>query len=402
MPLYSFEARDAGGRSIGGRQEAASVGALTADLRRRGLLVVGVKAVAPAAPPPRGRGWLRVRASDVELSFRQLAVMLRSGLTLLNALRTLAEQSDRRSMAWVWEDVSERIQSGATLADAVSRHRCFPHLSVQLIRVGEQTGVLENVLTRAADIMENRRMLITTLLTSLAYPTIVLVAAIATCLYMVFGVIPQIARLLASSGRRLPAMTQTLVDVSTYSVAHAADFGIGIALILGSLVGLYLWPPGRLFLDRFILRVPIIGRLLRLAATALFARALGILVGSGVTLLDGLRTVEGLFRNRYTSGRLAEAREGMLRGATLAAGLDDRAAFMPMLSRMVAVGEATGALEQVLDETARFHEDQLKRAIRWLSLLIEPAIIVIVGGIVGFVYVSFFLALFSASVGGGR
>lgn len=127
-----------------------------------------------------------------------------------------------------------------------------------------------------------------------------------------------------------------------------------------------------------------------------------VLVGSWVTLLDTLGTVERLFRNTHVAGRLAAARVGVLRGGTLAGGLDDRLAFMPLLPRMAAVGEATGARENVLGESARYHEDQLKRAIRWLSLPIEPAIIVIVGGIVGFVYVSFFLALFSASVSGGR
>lgn len=401
MPQFAFEARDAGGRPVTGQQEAPSAVALAGELRGRGWLVLAVRPT-ESPRPVRRRGWRSPRASDVEVSFRQLAVMLRSGLTLLAALRTLSEEADRRAMGWVWGDVGERIQEGAGLADAMSRHRCFPHLSLQLVRVGEQTGILDNVLTQAADVMENRRVLVTTLLTSLAYPAIVLIAAIGTTLYMVFGVIPQLARLLASSGRRLPAMTQVLVDVSLYGYANAVPFALGALAAVAGLGLVYLWPPGRLFLDRLILRVPVIGRLFRLAATALFSRALGILVASGVTLLDALATVEQLFRNRYIAGRVAEAREGVLRGGTLAEGLEDRTAFMPLLSRMTAVGEATGALDNVFAESARFHEDQLKRAIRWLSLLIEPAIIVIVGGIVGFVYISFFLALFSASAGGGR
>ncbi|MFN4259447.1 MAG: type II secretion system F family protein [Gemmataceae bacterium] len=404
MPQFTYQARDASGRTQQGRMEAASPAALVSDLRTRGWLVLGVRAVTSER---QGQTfnlaqlnpfyWMPPRSLDVETSLQQMAVMLRSGLSLMTALKTVAEQASRPALARVWEQVARRIQEGSGLADAMAQHRCFNYLVVQLIRVGEQTGNLELVLLRAADVLERRRNLVNSLIMALAYPLVVLVAALGVSAFMVFNVIPKLANFLATTGRQLPAMTQFLVDVTTFIQTYLPQVLIGIVVAIVAGVALYLWPPGRMFIDRWLLRVPIIGKVLRLAGTALFSRGLGILVHSGVTLLEGLRTVERLFGNRYLALRVAEAREAVIRGGNLADNLTDRTAFMPMLSRMVAIGESAGTLEEVLEENATFHEAQLQRTIRWLSMMIEPAIIIVVGGVVGFVYISFFMALFAAA-----
>lgn len=403
MPTFLFEARDSTGRPQRGTLEAASANALVSSLRQRGWLVLNVQAasdaVAPAAILARLNpfAWLPPRMVDVELSLQQIAVMLRSGLTLLTALRTVAEQARRQKLHRIWEHVAERIQEGASFADAMSAYRCFPRLVVQLVRVGEQSGSLELVLTRAAAAMESQRNLRTSLLTALAYPSIVLVMALGVTTLMLLVLIPKLQKLLQAFGRKLPAMTQMLLDLSTFVQTYLPHLLLGVLLISAALVLLYLWPPGRLALDRFILRVPLLGPIFRLAGTVTFAQGLGILTRSGITLLEGLRTVEQLHSNRYLASRVSQARLRVLQGSTLAEPLAASRAFMPMLSRMVAVGESAGTLDEVLDEVARFHEAQLQRAIRQLSVLVEPAIIVIVGGIVGFVYASFFIALFAAA-----
>jgi type IV pilus assembly protein PilC len=302
-------------------------------------------------------------------------------------------------MRLVWEDVGRRITEGSSLADAMAAHGCFAQLVLQLVRVGEQTGTLELVTARAAEILERRRNLRTSLLTALSYPFIVLVAAVGVAVFMVFNVIPKLQKFLATLGRKLPRMTQILVDVTEFLNTYLPHIVVVLLLLIATVTVLYLWPPGRLWIDRVLLRLPVLGGVLRLSGTATFARGLGILVRSGITLLDGLRTVEGLHRNRYLAARVAAAREAVMQGGGLAESLATAGAYMPMLSRMVAVGEATGTLDDVLDEVARFHESQLQATIRWLSLIIEPAVIVVVGGIVGFVYIAFFMALFSA--GGG-
>lgn len=400
-------ARDVSGRSQQGTREAASANAVVDDLRQRGLLVLDVRSaetesastgITLAALDP--TNWMPVASVDVELCLQQIAMMLRSGMTLLTSLKTVADQARKASMRRIWADVAEKIQQGSSLADAMQRHRCFSRLIVQLVRVGEQTGILDQVMKRGADALERRRHLVTSMLTAMTYPVIVLVSAFGVAGFMVVGVIPKLEGFLNSMGRQLPATTQLLVDISHYVQQY---FLHGIILTLSAILAavmIYLWPPGRMWVDKTALRVPIIGYLLRLAGTAAFARSMGTLLQSGITILESLRTIERLHANQYLAARVAHARQIVMQGGNLSDPLSGSGAFMPMLSRMIAIGDAAGTMDEVLEQVAEFHEMQLQSTIRQFSALIEPAIILVVGGIVGFVYVSFFLALFSASTGG--
>jgi len=407
MPQFLFEARDRQGAAHNGTLHAVDASSLADDLRRRGWLVTRIEASRDAgqgsADPWTARltpgYWLPPRSIDVEVTLQQIATMLRSGLTLLSALDTVVRQSPRRPVRDVWRRVSQRIQEGAGLADAMAEHPCFSRLVVQLVRVGEQTGTLDIVLTRAADTLEARRNLRTNLITAMIYPVIVVVMALAVSAFMVLNVIPKVEKALSSFGRKLPRLTQTLMDVSTWINTYLPTILLGVGLALGVMIVTYLSPQGRLWLDRAALRMPIIGRLLRLAGTASFAHTLGILLRSGVTVLEGLRTVCQLHHNRYLADRVETARQRVLEGGSLAEPLSQGRAYMPMLASMVAVGESAGTLDDTLDEVAQFHEKQLESAIKRFSAIIEPVVIVVVGGIVGFVYVAFFMALFSFAGG---
>lgn len=397
MPMFEFEARNAAGRPQTGRENAPNPAALVASLRSRGWLVVSVREAAAARKGFNPLRLLRVRSADIEMSLQQIAVMLRSGMTLLSALRTAAEQARRPRMQDAWNDIADRIQRGAGLTEAMAAHRCFPFMVVQLTRVGEQTGTLENVLSRAAEALERRRLLITQLATALFYPAVVFISALAVTALMVLNVIPKLQLLLTTLGRKLPPLTQRLLDVTDFVNSYTRPIGIGlVALILG-LVAVYLWPPGRLFLDRMLLRLPIIGHLFRLSATVQFSHGLAVMLRSGVTLIEALRTVGQLHRNRFVAQLVESARETVLGGGGLAAPLAASGGFAPMLSRMVAVGEASGTLDDVLVEVARFHEEQLRATIRRFSAIIEPVVILVVGGIVGFVYIAFFMAIYSTA-----
>ncbi len=404
MPIFVFTARTSAGQPQRGTEESPSAAALVNTLRQRGWLVLDVRPAGAASP---GLGdllprlnpltWLPPSSLDVELSLQQMAVMLRSGLTLLMTLKTAAEYARRSVMRLVWEAVAEKIQQGSSLADAMREHRCFPHLVVELVRVGEQTGTLEQVVSRAADALERRRLLKTHLITALAYPTIVLIAAIGVSIFMTVSVIPKLQVFLSALGRKLPPMTQLLLDISNAVQAYALPVAVGIAALTGLLITLYLWSPSRFVMDRVLLRLPVFGNLLRLSATAQFGHGLGVLLRSGITLVEALRTVEATYGNRYLGSRVAAARQTVLAGGSLALPLATPGAFMPLLTRMVAVGESAGSLDEVLDEVAKFHESQLQNAIRRLSVIIEPVIVLVVGGIVGFVYISFFMAMFAAA-----
>jgi type IV pilus assembly protein PilC len=336
------------------------------------------------------------RPYDVEQGLRQMAVMLRSGLTLLESLQTVAEQAERSAAAAMWAGVAQRIQRGASLSEALAEHPRFDRLLRRLVEVGERTGTLEPIFERAAQAQESRRTLMKQVLTALTYPAIVTVAALGISVFLVVVVIPKLQRFLTSMNRSLPWMTQALVDVSTWlRVNGPALLILAVSLTAAAWV-VYRWEPGRLALDRSLLRLPVLGRVFKLAGTALIARNLALLIRSGITIAEAMTTAATLPRNRYAARSLDEARQRLIDGGDLAGGLRRSAAFTPMLARMSAVGESAGTLEEVLEEVARFHEQSLESAIRVLAALVEPAIIAVVGGIVGFVYVSFFMALFAA------
>lgn len=400
MPSFFYQARDSSGTAQQGTLTAATLELLSADLRSRGLLVLKVE---PVEEKPRGivtldpRTWLPMTSFDVEIGFQQLASMITSGLSLLLAMRTVAEQARRPRATAVWLDVSSRIEQGSTFSDALAAHRVFSRNVIQLIRVGEHSGNLDTALLRCAEQLERLRQMRLTVLNALAYPAIVVILSIGVTMFLVLGVIPKIEKFLSGRGRGLPPLTQSLLDITNFVQAWLPQLCLGIISLVLALIAIWFWPPGRRFLDGVLLRVPVVSGVLRLSGTAVFARGLSVLLESGVTLLDSLITVEHLVSNRMIREKVAAARLAVLRGESLAGGLTGGRCFLPMLPRMVAVGESAGTLSTVLNEVARFHEQQLVAVIRRLSVMIEPVVILIVGGIVGFVYLAFFTALFSTT-----
>ena len=400
MPSYEFMARDGRGHLQQGVRPSASPRALVSELRGKGWVVFDVRPAAHSGGPVWGRirvgGVLPIRSLDVEMALQQVAVMLRSGLTLLSALNSAADNADRERMRRVLRRMMVRIEAGSSFADAMAEHDEFGRLTVQLVRVGEQTGNLDSVMERAAESMERRRQLVQQVATALTYPFIVLVAAVGVSLFMILDVIPKLEGFIRALGRKLPPTTVMLMDVSAW-VRGSGPVLVGMTVVFG-VAGLVAWrSSARAGIDRALLRVPWVGRILRVAGTALFARALAIQLRSGVTVLDGLRTLEGVGNNRHLAAIVRRTRDRVLSGGGLAEPLGEDGGFMPMLGRMVSVGESTGRLDEVLEEVARFFEGQLTALIRQLSALVEPAIIVVVGGIVGFVYITFFLTPYSAA-----
>jgi type II secretory pathway component PulF len=401
MPSFSFTARDPAGKRQSGLLNAPSQASAAAVLRERGWQILSL------APEPEGQssasvlraspGLLPIRSLDVELSLQQLATLIRSGVALLGALRLVAGNAERLRMRRVWERVVDRVESGASLKGALEEEACFTRMTVQLVGVGEQTGNLGPVLERAALALERRRALLGSLASALIYPGIVFCMALGIAAFMVLNLIPKLERFLSALGKKLPPMTQRLVDLSVWIRSDgllAAAIFLGIA---GGGVALCLWPPGRRWVDGALLRLPLVGPLCRTAGTALFARSFGILITSGITILEGLRVGETLLGNLRLREIVANARIRVMQGESLSRPLDEPHGFMPLLPRMVAVGESSGSLDTVLEEIARFYEAALERLIRRLTLLIEPAMILSVGFIVGYVYISFFVAMFAAA-----
>lgn len=401
MQEFAYVSQNSEGRIGRGRLAAETAAGLRSLLQSRGERLLSFKTLTGdrsgqqlQISNPLDR--LPPRSQTVETSMEQLAVMLRSGVGLLEGLRIVSEQSTSKSLRRICERLSENIQEGTSLSEAMQQERCFPAIAVQLVRVGETTGNLDLVLVRAAAQMRSRRQNFSNVITAVAYPLVVGIAAIGVATYLVLFVIPELQKFLTSIGRKLPAMTQSLIDLSAWIQVNGPKAAVLLIAAIVAVVLVYRWPPGRMAFDRYSLRIPVLGTVFRLAGTVAFSSALGVMVRSGITVLEALRTIEQLHGNRYLASRVAAAREVVLEGGDLSKPLAEKHAYMPMLSSMVGVAENTGQMDEVLEQVTVFHEERLQVAIKRLGALIEPATIVLVGGIVGYVYMAFFMALFSA------
>ena len=335
-------------------------------------------------------------ADQLELGFHQLATMLRSGLSLLAALRICARQLQAGCRAArLWSRVADEIERGASFSSALERTGALSRYLLALMRVGEQTGELGSALDAAAEHLAKRREHRALVAHALFYPFLVLLMTIGVVAFMMVKVIPALKEFLVTQKRGLPEMTALLIDISDWIRVQ------GLVVLLATLgVVVLVWLLRRTAacgeaVDAFWFRLPVVGRVMRLSATAVFARSLSILLSSGVPLLAALEAVKGMFGNLRLQRIVFSAREAVLRGGALSSSLLSMREFSPMLAGVVSVGESSGTLAETLAETATFHEGQLAAAVRRLGAIVEPLMLVVVGVIVGFVYIAFFLAVFS-------
>jgi len=410
MATFAYKAISAQGREARGSVDAADPRAAAATLRDRGLYVMDLVAQsaspaanASAARPARRRRLARFRritARDRVLLFSQLALMLRSGLTLVESLRVARRQAHKAGMARAIEYVIDHIQQGQTFSRAMrDQPRCFPPFTAKLVESAEASGELDVVLDRVADFLDRQATLRHNLLTSLTYPAIVVIVSLAVAAFLVLKVIPRFSSYLAQRQINLPWATQMLMDVSAAVREWGLWLGIGTAAVVAALVVTWMQPAGRLALDRLVLRVPLIGLLLTTGAMATFGQTLGMLLRSGVSLLESLQLTSRILGNRAIARQIDQAGERILAGRDLAGTLDD-AILPPIVPQVVAVGEQTGTLSDVLEELGRYYNDRLQAMIRRMSSLIEPAMILILGTMVGFVYFAFFQAVFRLATSG--
>lgn len=403
MGQYSYKIKTRSGALQTGTREAASSGILAEQLRLEGNVIIELKEVRKAAEespvnaPWYSLAWLKpVRSLDIELGLRELAYMLKSGVPIVTALQTVEEQAESPRAALVWSRVKERISQGLSVSDAMAAEKgVFGEEQIQLALAGERTGELEQVFTRAANQLEARRKLRMAVLNALVYPVLALILAIGVAVYLVVSVIPKMAQFLQQGNVELPAITQLLVDVSDWLHLNAMPLGLILGGIIVAWIVVRMNPTGRELEDALLVRLPIAGKVLRLSATTSFARTMALLIESGVPLIDSLQVAGNMLNNRRLRSRVKEAREGVIKGESLAESLRPAKEFMPMLSRMTAVAETTGDLSETFKEVAEFHDTLLGIVVRRLSVIMEPIMIIITGLVVGFVYLAFFMALFT-------
>ncbi len=403
MAIFTYTARDRSGQQTSDSIDSASQDSAIMALRQQGLLVLQINEVKKLKSDEKSFSfnpldYRSITCFDVEHAFHQMAVMLRSGISLLDALE-ITRKYARIGARHTWQRVIERIEQGGSFTDALSEHNIFSNLTVQLVRVGEQTGHLNTVMDQAAIEMEISRKLRKQILGALKYPVFTLLFAIGLVIFMLTSIVPEIKNLLLIMGKPMPPMTQLLIDISDWFMANGILITvISITFFIVSIL-LYKLPISRWWVDRMALKLPVFGRVFRLAGTVLFCRAMGLLLRSGVLIVDALETMADLHGNKYMASRVAYAREKVLRGSSLAEPLAKNSGYMELVLQMIRVGENSGTLDEILIEMTDYHDELLKQAIASLIGMISPAMTIIVGGIVGFVYAAFLVAMFSAAGG---
>ncbi len=406
MPSFAYTALDNSGVELSGRHQAADMTSAAQELRQRGLRVLEVKqtrAKAGFLGQANFADWYAsqrsVSPSALIFFFRQMAFMLRAGLPIAQAFELSTKQVSSPRLNLVIRLMLKDIEAGQALSEALKKHKdVFPDMVINLVVAGESTGDLDTIMERLALHLEKKAALRAQMVNAMIYPIIVVIVAIGVAAFMAIKIIPKFATFLLAQGKALPPSTQMLIDLSDAIRSNGLIIiAVAIAIVV-AILAFYQTKKGRLILDNVLLRMPVIGNLLVTGTMAQMTWALSILLRSGVTVFDALKIVGNLLTNRVYSDKLIEASDQILSGRDMATSIEHKK-MPPLVLQMIAIGENTGSLDQVLQELGTYFETLLENAIKRLSAMIEPAMILIIGGMVGFVYYAFFQALFSL-VGG--
>ena len=343
------------------------------------------------------RSWMPVRPRDLALQFRQLSLMLRAGHTLVHALDSCARLSSKYRLRQLTEQLADRLRAGRSLSDAMrTAGRPYSVLMVALIESGELAGELDEVLLRLADDIDRSTELKRQLLTALTYPAIVLLSAIGVVAFLVGSVIPRFATFLQGRGKQVPAAAQTLLDISAWFGQWGGWLAMLLAMLAAGLTVLYSLPPGRRLIDRGLLWLPVVAGAITAASMAQAAWTLALLVRSGATVLASLQVTARIVGNRAFALAFEQAGEQVLAGKSLSHGLSQR--VVPLLMRhMAEVGETSGELDRVMEELGVYYRKELDAKVKLLTAMIEPLLILFVGGVVGVVSFAFFQAVMTVS-----
>ncbi len=405
MPVFQFKGVDAKGKQQSGMRDADNLRTLRANLRKEGIFVTDAKEASLRAKEagevaadiavgminPKlmiKRMQERQKASQLQIAVltRQLGTLLKAGVPLAESLGALVDQIDQIRLKRVLADVKTQVNEGSSLADAMGRHGdTFEELYVNMVRAGEASGALDVVLFRLSDFLDAQNKLSGKVTSALFYPIVMAVIAVGVIAMLMITVVPKVTTIFADTGKALPWNTQMLISVSTFM----ADYWFTLPPFFGGLAYAFRrWqrtPAGRERFDRLKLKLPVFGNIARRVAIARFARTLATLLASGVQLLKALDVVKPILGNTVLIKVIEEAKKAIQEGESIAAPLKRSGEFPPVVTHMVAVGERSGQLEQMLINIADAYDIEVDLAIGRLTSLLEPIMILIMGGTVGFV-----------------
>ncbi len=396
MAVFEYKARTRRGEVLQDKVEGNDTASVVSGLRQQGLLVIDVKEQSVGQKDIL-EPFKRVSADDVVIFTRQFATMINAGLPIVRSLNILSEQAANKKFEDVIVDVREDVEAGLSLSDALDKHpKVFNRLYVEMVRAGEVGGILDGVLLRIADQLEGDQDLRRKVKSAMTYPTVVLIMAILAAAVMLIFIVPIFAQMFEDLGGTLPLPTRIAMGLSDILTGIGGLF-VG-ALLIGGTFFFLRWKSteqGRKVWDPIVLKIPAkIGDVVQKVALARFARTLGTLSSAGVPILQALEITANSSGNYVIERALLKSRDSIRQGIPIYTPLEDEPVFPPMVTRMIAVGEETGDLDGMLSKIGDFYESEVDATVKSLTSIIEPLMIVVVGGIVGGIIVAMYLPMF--------
>ena len=402
MPVFLYEGKSKG-KTVKGEYDAESREELFKYMRSKGIIASKVKRKPKKLSFKMGTG---VKAEDITNFARQFSAMISAGLPLVQCLNILSSQTENPNFKTVLLSVTENVESGNSLAESLAKHpKIFPELFINMIAAGEIGGILDTILLRLATFLEKAAGLKRKIKGAMMYPVVIsLVAVIAVAALLIF-VIPVFASMFADFGADLPKPTQVVVDMSNFLKTPKKILPVLVAIVVAviAFIKYKKTPKGRLNVDKLILKIPIMGDLAKKSVIAQFSRTLGTLLSSGVSILEALDITAKTAGNMVIRNALQSMISSISEGKTITEPLKETGIFPPMVVQMVAVGEESGGLDQMLNKIADFYDEEVNAAVEALTSVMEPIIIVVLATVMGGTLIAMYLPMFSMieAVGGG-
>ncbi len=392
--IYKWSGKASNGDVVKGEITAASDQEVKAYLRKQRIIPKSVSKKPKALFSSMGGG--SVKDKDLVIFTRQFSTMIGAGLPLVQTLEILSNQTENKFFAKTIGEIKSDVEGGSTFADALKKHpKIFSELYTNMVAAGEAGGILDTILIRLATYIEKAQNLKRKVKGAMVYPSVTMTVAIGVIIIIMVFVVPTFGSMFDTLGGQLPLPTQIIIDLSDFLS------GPGGIVTFASIVGFVIFiiqfkktQRGRKLLDRLILRLPVVGILFKKVAVAKFTRTLGTLISSGVPILDGLNITAKTAGNKVVEESVMAVRQGVSEGKTIAEPLSEAKVFPPMVTQMIAVGESTGALDNMLEKIADFYDDEVDIAVSNLTSMIEPVLMVFMGGTIGFIVIAMYLPIF--------
>ncbi|MFT5207207.1 MAG: type IV pilus assembly protein PilC [Candidatus Omnitrophota bacterium] len=398
MPIYDYVAKDAEGKTVKGKLASPDKNTLIETLRAQNMIPLSMNESASKKKASSGGSLFKsnkVPLSDVVIFARQLATMISAGIPILQSLEIVAEQSDHARFKEILTDVAKKVASGSSIYSAMNAYpTVFSEFFIHIVRAGEESGNLDEILDSVAVYLEKTEKIARQVKSAMVYPIVVMTMAVAITALMIIKVIPVFVDMYSGFGIDLPTPTKVLIAMSDYLNHHFfVIVGLGIAF---SMAFKYFakTPSGTLILDRIKLNLPVFGVLIRKVAVSKFARTLGTLLKSGVSILRALEIVAKTSGNKVLENAINATSKAVKEGRQISDPLSESKVFPPMVVRMIAVGETSGELEKMLSKVADFYDDQVDAAVAGLTSMIEPLVIAFLGIVIGGIVIAMFMPMF--------